>query len=164
MSLEEILLSSGAFLPLFTEGHRPYTGRIFGGGSTNADLDLYTSGYYGTAESLPLYTSGTGLSCSTSFPLYCFNAGVEGVLNLYTIGEGVNPNYYPANDTLDLYIKCAFGTVFDLYTHGGPQPSSNESLDLYVCGHQSTTGNLDLVIPNVYGSLTNSLNLFTSGF
>lgn len=164
MNLEEFIFSHATYLPLFVEGVVPYSGPLFGSGSTNNNLPLYTYGSQTAGDSLMLFVEGGALSCLSSLDLYCHNTGVEGTLTFHTIGAGVNDDYLPVDNTLMLYLKCAFGASLPLYTHGGPQPSSNQSLNLYTIGHVTTVGSLDLVVPNVYGILTSSLNLYTSGF
>jgi hypothetical protein len=161
--MEELLLSSGASFPLFIEGARPFHGKVFSGINFNASFDLYTQGNYGAAESLPLYLCGEALSCSNSLPMYIFNSGVGASLNLYLKGEGENDGYIPFTSSLNLYLKCAFGATLDFYMYGGPQPSVSESLDLFTSGMSDTNASMDFSIPNVYGSLTSSFNLYTSG-
>lgn len=162
MSLEEYLFSSVGFLPLYIEG-APAVFRT--GTLINDNLPLYTQGNLGAAESLNLFIGGVGLPCSGSFDLYCHNAAIAGTLPLYISGEGENDNYIPANNSLLLYIKCAFGATLPLYMYGGPQPSVSDSLDFYMIGGMTTTGSLDLTIPNVVGTISGTtLNLYTHGF
>lgn len=160
--LQELLFSEGSYFPLFTEGEVPF--RIYRGGSTNEDITLYTAGYYGVAESLDFFVGGVGLSCLSSLDLYCLNTGAEGFLNFYVVGEGQNDGYSIGSSYTDFFIKCSFGAELPFYCLGGPQPSHSNSFFLYGIGHSDVNASLDLVIPNVYGSLTSSINLYTSGF
>jgi hypothetical protein len=172
MTLEEYFLSSASFLPLFTLGQPIIFSRrgstiphVFRSGSINGEIPLYTSGNYSAGEVLKLFVSGAaGFPAYSSLDLLCYNDTPTATLNLFTIGEGVNDGYTPSTSTLMLYIKCAYGAELPLYVHGGPQPSVNDSLNLYALGGSEVVDQLNLVIPNVSDVIYDSLNLYTHGF
>lgn len=172
MALEEYLFSHATYLPFFIEGAPHFDSNLlmFGIPSTGS-LDLFIEGSYSAADSLMLFVGGRNPPCSSSLPLYCHNDNPSGSITLFIQGAGVSTDYMPVENTLMLYIKCAYGASLPLYMLGGPQPSANGSLDLYISGTISSTGSLDLVIPNVYGTISgieddngNVLDLYTSGF
>lgn len=163
--MEEFLFSYGVCFPLYIEGAPAFNRRMIARGTPwNDELPLYTSGNLSAANSLLLVLNGTGVPCSGGLDLYCHNDTILASLPLVTIGEGVNDDYMPVDNSLMLYIKCAYGAVLPLYMYGGPQPSANESLDLYTLGGATVTNSLDLSIPNVTDSLTDTITLYTHGF
>ncbi len=176
MNLEE-LFSSSAYLPLFVQAPAPFNpAMVFGAGpvtdtlplftvsNINASLNLYTEGALSAVNSLKLFVQGSGFPAYSSLPLVCYNDTIEGTLPLFVIGDGVTPDATPINNTLLLYIQCGFGASLPLYSHGGPQPSDNDTLDLYTLGHIVTTGTLPLSVPNIDDTINNSLNLYVHGF
>ncbi len=171
MTLEEFIFSEATYLPLFVEGARPFNRNLLaGGGFANGQINLFTEGSFSAVNSLMLFVEGDGFPCSSVFPLYCHNTGTPGILPLFVQGEGENDGYFPANNSLMLFIKCLHGAVLPMYTLGGPQPSANASLNMVTLGSITVSGSLNLVVPNVIGTISgldnngNTLDLYTSGF
>jgi len=128
-----------------------------------ASLNLYTEGAYVGRNSLMLYVGGSGLLCSSSLPLTCWNNSIVGSFSLFTIGEGTEPDAYPSSNILLLFVKAPYGASLPLYILGGSQPSANAELTLCTTGSIAVTGSLALSVPNTVDVKTKSLTLYTHG-
>jgi len=123
----------------FSSGNIPLslTGSV---GSVNQSLNLYINSPY-SASGFPLYTFGQG-------------SGTLGPLGPY---GGV-----PYAQTIPLYIKRPnIVGVLPLVLFN---QEKNNTLNLYTTGANPASGSLSLAVPNVFGSGTNSMNLYVSGW
>lgn len=123
----------------FSSGNLPLS--LIGGiGGVNGSLSLYINNLY-SASGFPLYTFGQG-------------SGTLGPLGPY---GGV-----PYAQSIPLYIKRPnIVGVLPLCVFNQQQ---NNTLNLYTFSANPASGQIPLVIPNTFGSGTNQMNLYTSGY
>lgn len=158
-------MGCGASFPMFAKSDDvPFSANFFGDGPIIDEITLYTFGLQGQTRVLNLFLKGSGYYYNNTLPLFIYNNTQYSSMTMFIKGSGVNNGFITYDGSLNLYIQCALGEILPLYMYGGPQPSANNEMYLHLFGHIASTGNINLVLPNVYDIKTSSLKLYTHGF
>ena len=142
------------------------------------DLNLFIGGGYATfTGNIPLYVcqegvygdftlfvrgEGTYIGCSVdndSLPLYIYRPNISTIVPLFLCNTTQESNSY-----VPLYMSAILGTLTADLNLSIPNVhiADNSYVELYMLGTVSSTGNVDLVIPNTHATINDNIPLFIS--
>jgi hypothetical protein len=155
-------------ISFFTSGEEPLSpeilSRIMMSSSIDADFTLYTYGLIGANKGIPLYVGGRYYNSSSNLNFVCYNTGLSANIPFYTEGLGDTPGAMPISGETFFFINRPTGDSINFYTYGGPQPSAENSMTLFLGAIERSFSNLNFIMPNVIDRANSNLTLITAGF